>query len=251
MDAHKETVAQFALRLADDALVLNQRLCEWCAHAPLLEEDIAISNVGLDYLGRARMLLNFAGEAIHRTEDELAFLRDAHEFTNLLMYELPIGDFAFTQARHYLLDEFEALYFAALQRSAQPTLAAIAAKTSKEIRYHLRRSSEWMRRLGLGTAESNQRLQTAINELWGYTAELFDMDELEVGLVAANVAVDRESLKADWAARVQGMLAEVDIVQPADDWQVRGGRQGIHTEQMGHMLSEMQFMQRAYPGLVW
>ena len=244
-------LAEFALRLGDDALILGQRLCEWCAKAPTLEEDIAIANVGLDYFGRARMALQYAGSLLHSSEDELAFLRDSADFRNLLMAELPNGDFAFTMVRHFLLDEFEVLYFAKLCHSSDATLAAIANKTIKEVTYHQRRSREWLRRLALGTEESQARTEAALTELWGYTGELFYMDSLEKSLVTRGIAVDREGLREHWQLAVNGMLAEIELLQPNSDWQVSGGRQGVHTEHLGHLLSEMQFLQRAYPGLSW
>lgn len=244
-------MAEYALRLGDDALILAQRQCEWCAAAPTLEEDIAIANVALDYFGRARMLLDYAGQTLGKSEDELAYLRDAFEFKNLLIVELPRGDFAFSMVRHYLLDEFELLFFSELAHSVNPQLAAIAQKSLKEIRYHHRRSREWMRRLGLGTAESNTRAQAAVDELWGYVGELFAMDDLETGLHAAQVSVDRSALRDPWQQTVTQCLAEVELSQPLDDWQVGGGREGVHTEHLGHMLSEMQYLQRVYPGQTW
>ncbi len=244
-------VAEYALRLGDDALILAQRQCEWCAAAPTLEEDIAIANVALDYFGRARMLLGYAGETLGKSEDELAFLRDAGEFKNLLMVELPRGDFAFSMARHYLLDEFELLFFTELAASVDARLAAVAEKTLKEIRYHQRRSHEWMRRLGLGTPASNKRAQAAVDELWGYVAEFFVMDDLEQALCDAQIAVDRSVLRDSWQNTVAQCLREVQLTQPGDDWQVTGGRKGVHTEHLGHMLSEMQYLQRAYPGQTW
>ncbi len=249
--ADTNEIAEYTLRLGDDALVHGQRLCEWCADAPFLEEDIAIANVGLDYLGRARMLLQYAGELLGKTEDELAFLRDAPEFRNLLIVELPRGDFAFAMMRQYLLDEFELLFFEALTRSADATLAAVAEKAVKEVRYHHRRSVEWMRRLGLGTPESNRRMQAALDELWGYIDEFFLMDALEQRLAADRVAVDKQALEVIWRNRVADLVSEVDLQLPGDEWQVAGGRDGVHTEHLGHMLGEMQFMQRSYPGLTW
>ena len=246
-----QDIADYALGLGDDALILGQRLCEWCADAPLLEEDIAIANVGLDYLGRARMLLQYAGNLLNQTEDELAFLRDAPAFRNLLIVELPRGDFAFSQVRHYLLDEFELRFFTELRHSADPTLAAIAEKTEKEIRYHLRRSSEWMRRLALGTEESHRRTQAALDELWGYVCEFFQMTEHEQRLLEHSIAVDRRILEPSWRAQVTGLLEEVGLQKPPDEWQVTGGRSGQHTEHLGHMLGEMQHLQRTYPGLDW
>ena len=246
-----EQVASFALRLGDDALVLSQRLAEWCADAPMLEEDIAISNVGLDYLGRARMLLQYAGETLGRSEDELAFLRDSGEFRNLLIMELPRGDFAFSMLRQYLIDEFETLYFSELENSQDETLAAIVTKTNKEVSYHLRRHTEWLRRLGLGTEESNQRAQTALEELWGYVSELFLMDDLEMDLCQQGIAVDRSQLEASWREQVVKQLNSVNLQIPTEEICQKGGRDGVHTEHLSHMLSEMQILQRSYPGLEW
>ena len=244
-------VATYALRLGDDALVLSQRLAEWCADAPMLEEDIAISNVGLDYLGRARMLLQYAGETLGQTEDELAFMRESGEFRNLLIMELPRGDFAFSMLRQYLIDEFETLYFSELEASQDETIAAVAAKTNKEVSYHLRRSTEWLRRLGLGTEESNRRTQNALDELWGYVTELFLMDELEAELCEQGIAVDRASLEKVWREQVVAQLEAVNLQLPTEDIHQKGGREGVHTEHLSHMLSEMQILQRSYPGLEW
>ena len=244
-------ISKYAVRLGDDALITAQRLCEWSSRAPTLEEDLALANVGLDYLGRARMLYSYAGELLGKTEDQLAYLRDAREFENAMIAELPCGDFAFTMVRQYLLDEFESRFFTALTNSTDARLAAIAQKTVKEVRYHLRRSWEWMKRLGLGTAESNDRSQQALDELWGYVDELFEMDALEKALMTSGVAVDKATLRADWDAVVKATLLAVGLSAPSHDWQVRGGRSGVHTEHLGHLLTELQFLQRAYPGLAW
>jgi ring-1,2-phenylacetyl-CoA epoxidase subunit PaaC len=244
-------IAEYALRLGDDALILGQRLCEWSSTAPMLEEDIAIANVALDYFGRARMLLQYAGSLSGRTEDQLAFQRDSAEFKNLLLVEQPRGDFAFSMIKQYLLDEFELLYFARLCTSADATLAAIAAKTLKEIKYHQRRSFQWLQRLGLGTAESHTRAQSAIDQLWGYTAEFFALDEVEQRLVSAAIAVDRTELEAAWNAVVRASLEGAQFSIPENGWRASGGRRGVHSEHLGHMLAEMQFLQRAYPGLEW
>ena len=244
-------IPKYALRLGDDALITAQRLCEWSSRAPTLEEDLALANVGLDYLGRARMLYSYAGELLGKTEDQLAYLRDAREFENAMIVELPRGDFAFTMVRQYLLDEFESRFFTALTNSTDARLAAIAQKTVKEVRYHLRRSMEWMKRLGLGTTESNDRSQQALDELWGYVDELFEMDALEESLMQSGVAVDKARLRADWNAAVKESLLAVGLSVPSHDWQVRGGRSGIHTEHLGHLLTELQYLQRAYPGLAW
>ncbi len=244
-------ISQYAVRLADDALITAQRLCEWSSRAPTLEEDLALANVGLDYLGRARMCYSYAGELLGKTEDQLAYLRDAREFENAMIVELPCGDFAFTMVRQYLLDEFESRFFTSLANSTDARLAAIAQKTVKEVTYHLRRSWEWMKRLGLGTGESNDRSQQALDELWGYVDELFEMDALEEGLMTSGVGVDKAALRADWDAVVRQTLLAVGLSVPSHDWQVRGGRSGVHTEHLGHLLTELQYLQRAYPGLAW
>ena len=246
-----QDLSEYALRLGDDALVVAQRLCEWCADAPFLEEDIAIANVGLDYLGRARLLLQYAGELVGQTEDELAYLRESNQFKNMLMLELPRGDFAFSMARQYLLDEYELLFFAKLAESANSLLSGVAQKTIKEVRYHHRRSTEWMRRLALGTDESNARLIAALDELWGYVPEFFVMDDLEQRLLASGVGVDRRQLFEPWNFAVGSLLAEIEIERPKDDRQQIGGRQGVHTEYLSHLLGEMQILQRTYPGLEW
>ena len=244
-------ISQYAVRLGDDALITAQRLCEWSSRAPTLEEDLALANVGLDYLGRARMCYSYAGELLGKTEDQLAYLRDPREFENAMIVELPRGDFAFTMVRQYLLDEFESRFFTALANSTDARLAAIAQKTVKEVRYHLRRSLEWMKRLGLGTAESNDRSQQALDELWGYVDELFEMDALEKALMTSGAGVDKATLRADWNAVVKNTLLTVGLSVPSHDWQVRGGRSGVHTEHLGHLLTELQYLQRAYPGLAW
>lgn len=249
----KQAITQYAVRLGDDALVLGHRLSEWCSNAPFLEEDLALTNVSLDFIGRARMLYGYAAELTGGdcTEDSFAYLRDCREFGNLLIHELPRGDFAFSMARQYLVDEYNLLYMEQLRNSADATLAAIAAKAVKETRYHLRRSRDWMLRLGDGTQESHTRLQSALDDLWGYTPELFELDALEQGLVEAGMAVDSAALKPAWDKSVTATFTEATIVLPTSTWQVKGGRQGIHTESLGHLLSELQFVQRAYPGLEW
>jgi len=243
----------YTVRLGDDALILGHRLSEWCSKGPFLEEDLALSNVALDYLGRARMLYSYAAELTggDATEDSFAYQRDCREFRNLLMHELPRGDFAFTLARQYLLDEYGLAFMSQLCASADERLASIAAKAVKESRYHRRRSRDWMLRLGDGTEESHRRLQRAVQDLWGYTPELFEADALESALAATGVAVDSTALRPSWERAVRDTLAEATIEVPKEDWSVRGGREGLHTEFLGHLLSDLQFMQRAYPGLEW
>jgi ring-1,2-phenylacetyl-CoA epoxidase subunit PaaC len=250
---NKQQLKKFVLRLGDDALVMGHRLSQWCSNGPFLEEDLALTNVALDYVGRARMLYGYAAEiaADGSTEDSYAYNRDCRDFTNLLIHELPRGDFAFTMARQYLVDEFNLAYMEKLKQSTDQTLAAIAEKACKEDLYHLRRSTGWILRLGDGTAESHDRLQHAIDDLWGYTTEFFEMDELDQKIVQAGIGVDVAKLQPDWINRVTATLTDATLTVPTADWTVTGGRDGIHTEALGHMLSDLQFLQRAYPGQQW
>jgi ring-1,2-phenylacetyl-CoA epoxidase subunit PaaC len=252
-DICTEQIRDYAIRLGDDAVVQGHRLSEWCSYGPFLEEDLALTNVALDFIGRARMFYSYAAElaADGSTEDSYAYTRDCREFSNLLIHELPRGDFAFTCARQYLVDEYALRYMEALCGSGNPELAAIAAKAVKESRYHLRRSRDWMLRLGDGTPESHERIQTALDELWGFTYELFEMDALEQALADAGVGVDASLLHDDWLAAVKVTCAEATLNLSEADWSVRGGRAGMHTEHLGHLLCELQFVQRAYPGLEW
>ena len=246
---------EYVLRLADNALILGQRLSEWCGHSPFLEEDIAMANTALDHIGRARMLYTHAGrlEGRGRDEDALAFQRDEREFRNVLMCELPIGDYAFTLVRQYLLDVYHRHQFAALMSSADDELAAIAAKASKEAAYHVRRSGDWVLRFGDGTEESHRRSQAALDELWAYTAELFATDEIEDAMILARMAPDMNAVRQAWEAEVLPRLRAATLVLPedSDGWQASGGRAGLHTEHMGHLLAEMQTVQRTFPGLQW
>ena len=248
-----KALVDYAIGLGDDALILGHRLSEWCRNGPFLEEDLALTNVALDFVGRARMLYTYAGEleGKGRDEDAIAYLRDSREYTNLLINELPIGDFADTMARQFLVDAFEVEFFTALTRSADATLAAIDAKTVKECRYHLRRSQDWIIRLGDGTQESHRRVQHGLDRVWGFSHELFTMNEAEQNLAAIGIAVDRATLKNAWDETVNAVLAEATLTLPDTDWSVQGGRDGIHTEYLGLLLAEMQFVQRVYPGLEW
>ena len=245
------TAELLARRLGDDALIYGQRLAEWCSRGPTLEEDLALTSVALDYIGRARMYYDYAGSFSGMSEDDYAYTRDLREFSNLLLYELPNGDFAFTMVRQYLIDEFESLYLGALAAARDEQLAAIAAKARKETDYHLRRSREWMRRLGRGTDESARRGNVALSQLWGYLPEFFAMDPAEAELVTVLGAPDRTALEGPWRSSVATVLADAGLTHPEDDWVVSGGRAGVHTEHLGTLLAELQFMQRAYPGLEW
>ena len=243
----------YVIGLADDSLILGQRLSEWCSNGPFLEEDLALSNVALDFLGRAQMLYNYAAdlEGEQTSADDLAFLRDAREYKNNLINELPIGDFGYTIARQFILDSYGVLFMQALTDSSDATLAAIAAKAIKESTYHLRRSRDWVLRLGDGTEESHQRIQDAFDQLWGYTAELFEMTDSETALLSTGVSVDKAQLQARWLSSVKQTLDEATLSIPTDEWSISGGRSGIHTEHLGQILAELQYLQRAYPGVSW
>jgi ring-1,2-phenylacetyl-CoA epoxidase subunit PaaC len=243
----------YCLRLADDALVLGHRLSEWCGHAPTLEEDIALANLALDYVGQARALYAYATEVENdgRTEDDLAYLREEREYRNLLLCELPKGDFATTIVRQFLFAAFMLPFWEKLTRSKDATLAAIAAKAEKEVAYHLRHAAEWLVRLGDGTEESRARAQDALDELWPYTGEMFEMDEAERALVDAGIAADRRSVRPVWGATLDAVLAEATLARPRDGWMQTGGRRGVHSEHLGHVLAELQYLQRAYPNATW
>lgn len=249
----KADLFAYALRLADDAAILGQRLGEWCGHAPTLEEDIGLANVALDHIGQARALYTHAAEieGKGRDEDQLCFLRKEREFGNCLLVEQPNGDFAQTILRQFFFSAFMLPFWRKLMASRDETLAAIAAKAEKEATYHVRHSAEWTIRLGDGTAESHARAQEAVDILWPYTGELFEADELVARLVAAGIAVDPESLREEWRATLREVFDEATLTLPPEGWFQTGGRSGLHSEGFGHLLTEMQYMQRAYPGMRW
>jgi ring-1,2-phenylacetyl-CoA epoxidase subunit PaaC len=225
------------LARADDGLVLAHRLSEWCGHAPMLEEELALANIALDLLGQARSLYARAAEVDGqgRREDDLAYLRDAPQFRNLLMLELPNGDFAFTIARLFLFSAYMHPYWRQAQDAADPVFAAVAAKAEKEAAYHLRHAAEWLIRLGDGTEESHRRSADALEALWPYTGEM----------------LEDSALQAAWEATVARVLEQATLARPKDGWMQSGGRRGVHTEHLGHMLAVMQHLQRAYPGATW
>jgi ring-1,2-phenylacetyl-CoA epoxidase subunit PaaC len=252
-DAVTTPLFDYALRLADDALLLGHRLSEWCGRAPTLEEDLALANIGLDLIGQARSLYAYAGEVEGRgrDEDRLAYLRQDREYRNLLLVELPNGDFACTIVRQLLYAAFMVPFWERLQASRDETLAAIAAKSLKEVLYHLRHAAEWVIRLGDGTEESRRRTEAALDELWPWTGELFEQDAAERALVEAGIAVDRAALKPAWDATVDEVLAEATLARPQDGWMQTGGRRGLHTEHLGYLLAELQHLQRSHPGASW
>jgi ring-1,2-phenylacetyl-CoA epoxidase subunit PaaC len=243
----------YTLALADDALILGHRLSEWSGKAPMLEEDIALSNLGLDLIGQARLFYQYAGEVEGegRDEDALAYLRDEHAYASLLLVEQPNGDFAVTMVRHLLYAALVHPYFQALQGSADARLAEIAAKAVKEMAYHVRHASEWVIRLGDGTEESHARTQSALDDLWMYTGEMFEMNDSEQTLVQAGIAPDRATIKPVWDTTIARVLAEATLKRPPDRWMQTGGRAGRHTEHLGHLLAEMQVLHRAHPGAQW
>ncbi len=245
-------VAAYALRLGDDALILAQRLGEWAARAPELEEDVALTNIGLDLLGQARSLLSYAGKLLGgRSEDDLAFCRDERDFVNCQLVEQPNGDFATTMARQLLFSAYSYEVYDRLQRSADPTLAGVAGKAVKEVAYHRDHATIWTVRLGDGTAESARRMQAGLDRLWPHAAELFETDELVEELAAADVAPDPGALKPAWSAYVEPVLAEATLSIPRTEWTPSGGRRGLHTEGFGFLLAEMQYLHRSHPGASW
>ena len=244
---------RYVLRLADTSLLLGQRLSEWVGHAPALEEDLGLANIALDLVGQARLLLSYAGEleGRGRSEDALAFLRDASDFLNVTLAEQPNGDFGRTIVRQFLLSAYQLELYEALQSSSDARLAEIAAKALKETQYHVRYSANWLVRLGDGTPESHGRVQAALEELWPFTAELFACDEVDAAMQAARIAPQMAPLQERWSRRLDEVFAEATLRRPADavfPWQ---GRRGVHTEHLGYVLAEMQFLQRAYPGAEW
>ncbi len=274
--SNKKSLLDYTLRLADGGLILGHRLGEWCGHGPVLEQDIALTNTALDHLGRARSLYQYAAEQFNQLpadqktnvftsvsiqniissgasidEDDLAYLRDGWDFRNELLLEQPNIDWAYTVARSFFYDTFNYFFFTALEKSKDASIAAIAEKSLKEVTYHLRWSSEWVVRLGDGTDESHARMQKAVNELWMYTGEMFIMNETDTSMVGEGIGVDLAAIKPLWMARVRAVLEEAAIDIPADAWMQQGGREGRHSEHLGYILAELQFMQRAYPGMEW
>ncbi|MBO0829363.1 MAG: phenylacetate-CoA oxygenase subunit PaaC [Streptosporangiales bacterium] len=245
--------AAYALRLGDDALVLSHRLAEWVAHAPELEEDVALANISLDLLGQARALLAYAGavEGAGRDEDALAYLRDDRAFTNMQLVELPRGDFGLTIARQLLFSTYQRMLYARLAASSDETLAGIAAKAEKEVAYHVDHATQWTLRLGEGTAGSHARMRAGLVAVWPYADELFEADPLTDRLAAEGVGVDPSCLRGEWDAAVDGVLREATLERPEVRPAAGGGRRGLHTEHLGHLLAEMQSLHRAHPGVTW
>jgi len=243
----------YVTRLGDNALVLGQRMLEAVALCPELEEELANANFALDYIGQARLFYSYAGklEGNGRGEDDFAYLRDGHEYRNFLLLEQPNGHFGDMMAREFLFESFYLLQLDALQHCSDPGLAEIAARAVKEIRYHLRHASQWIVRLGDGTSESHQRIQQSINDLWAYTAELFEVDAIDALIADEFAGPDLAALHMQWHSNVAAVLASATLAKPVDGWMASGGKQGRHTEHMGYLLAEMQYLQRCYPGASW
>ena len=244
---------EYVLRIGDNALVLGQRLSEWCGHAPVLEEDLALANMALDLIGQSRLLLTHAGrlEGRGRDEDQLAFLRTEQHFRNLTLCELPNGDFAHTMLRNFLFSAFQVALWERLAESADTELAAIAAKSLKEARYHVRHAGDWVIRLGDGSAESHERAQAALDYLWPYTAELFAPTPADAAVAGAAIGPAWSELEPDWAALVAPVLDEATLGVPTRTPFRSYGKFGRHSEHLGHLLAEMQYLQRTYPGARW
>lgn len=243
----------FYLQLADTLLILGQRVAEWCGHGPAIEEDIALSNISLDYIGQATSLYREVAVQMNegKTEDDYAFLRDEREFKNLLLSELPKGDYAFTIARQFLFSTWYYHFLEALEKSQDEFLKGFAAKSLKEVRYHFQHSRDWVLRMGGGTEVSHDYLQNAINDIWTYTGEMFKMSSQEIAALEDGVGVDVAALQTDWDRIVSAVLSEAAIEIPQNVWMHAGGKQGSHTESFGFMLAEMQYLQRSFPNSQW
>jgi ring-1,2-phenylacetyl-CoA epoxidase subunit PaaC len=249
----REAHLDYLLQLADSSLILGQRLGEWVGHAPALEEDLGLANTALDLIGQARLLLTYAGEleGRGRSEDQLALLREESEYRNVALVEQPNGDFGHTVVRQVLFDAYQFELYERLQRSSDARLAAIAAKALKETRYHLRYSGSWLVRLGDGTAESHARVQRALERLWPFTRELFDEQDSDRELIAVGVAPRLADLEQAWSAKLDELLRTATLARPADAPFRWFGRRGVHTEHLGYVLTEMQYLQRTHPGATW
>ena len=244
---------EYTLRIADNALILGHRLSELCGHGPVLEQDIAVTNIALDLVGQARTLYQYAAEVQNegKTEDDVAYLRDVYDFKNLLLVEQPNGDFADTVVRQFFFSAFQLPFYEKLVHSKDDILRGVAEKAVKELAYHLRWSSEWLIRLGDGTAESHQRTQKAVDNLWTYSGEALIADDLDKWANAEEVGVDLESIKTAFETTINAVLTEATLTKPTANYMQKGGKQGRHTEYLGYILVEMQFMQRAYPNMAW
>lgn len=245
---------EYTLRLGDTSLILSQRLSEWCGHGPMLEEDIALTNIALDLLGQAKAFLSYAGdiENKERSEDDLAFHRDANQFRNLLLTEQPNVDFGFTIIRQLFVSTWQQYLYSELTHSTDKNISALAIKSLKEVNYHLRFASDWTLRLGDGTEESHQRVQNAVNELWNYTGDLFEIDQVDKELLKHGIAADMKKVEESWNKHIRQVLNDATLSIPEiNNFMRTGSRKGVHTEHIGFILAEMQFLPRAYPDAKW
>lgn len=244
---------EYLLRLGDDRLVLGHRLSEWCGHGPILEEDIALANIALDLVGQGTALLRLAGEVegAGRDEDALAYFREAVHYRSALLVEQPRGDFAYAVVRQFLFGVYSLLLWDALSHSANEPLRGIAAKALKESTYHVRHSADWLLRLGDGTSESRRRAQAALDDLWRFTGELFEADDVDRAMVEQGIGADVAALEPRWRAQVTEVIERATLAVPHEAFMLSGGRHGRHTEHLGHMLAEMQIVARSYPGASW
>ena len=245
-------IEKYILRIADTTLILSQRLSEWCSKGPSLEEDIALSNISLDLLGQANGLLEYVSKLNGKiSADEYAFKRDEREFYNFQICEIENGHFGDTIIRQFLIDVYFKLYYQELEKSKDETLSALATKSLKEVSYHLRHSSNWVIRLGDGTQESKDKIQKSLNNIWKYTGEFFEMDTLDKKMQKEMIGVNNKNLKKDWDKLVDETLIKAKLKKPEDGYMMTGSRKGIHTEMLGKILSEMQYLPRAYPDAKW
>lgn len=267
---------KYTLQIADNALITGHRLSEWCGHGPILEQDIALTNTALDHIGQARSLYQYAADIFNAmsadeqeglfespmlkqayaqkaqlSEDDMAYLRDAWDFRNTLLAEQPNQDWAYTIARSFFTDTFNYYLYTTLQNSKDETIAAVAEKSLKEVTYHLKWSSEWVIRLGDGTDESHGRMQEAVNERWAFTGELTTANDTDVEMLRLGIGVDLQQIKKQWEQHVSQVFGEATLTIPENSWMQQGGKEGVHTEHLGFILAEMQYMQRAYPGMEW
>ena len=244
---------EYLLRLGDNCLVLSHRLSEWVGHAPAIEEELALGNVALDLLGQAQLWLGLAAELENkgRDADKLVYLRDAGGYRNVLLVEQPNGDFAHTIVRQFFFDVWHIVLLAGLTNSSHARMAEIAAKSQKEAHYHLRRSRDWIVILGDGTEESHTRMNAAVADLWSYTGELFEMDAVDRALLEQSIAPDLAALHESWRAQIAATFREATLTLPPEGWAQRGGKRGVHSEHLGYLLAELQFLQRAYPNASW
>lgn len=249
----QEALFKYTIRRADDTLILGHRLSEWCGHGPVLEEDIALTNLALDLIGQSTEFFQYAAKVENkgRTEDDLVFLRIEREYKNILLVEQPNGDFGKTIVRQFFFDHFQKLLFEQLLKSKDEQLAAIAAKSLKEVKYHLKHSSEWVIRLGDGTEESHNRVQESVTDLARFIGELFYQDEVDELLIKEGIVPNTADFRKEYDKNIKAVLDEATLQLPEKNWQLDGGRKGVHSEHLGFLLTELQYMQRTYPGMEW